>query len=103
MAHIYVTDHHGTEHRLDAVEGWRVMEIIREHGLPLGGECGGACECATCHVYVDADWLPRLYPRHDEEEGALDRLYEAAETSRLSCQILYSADLAGLRLRLAPA
>lgn len=103
MSHIYVIDHHGTEHRLDAVEGWRVMEIIREHGLPLGGECGGACECATCHVYIEEEWLPRLYPRHDEEEGVLDQLFEVAETSRLSCQILYGPDLAGLRLRLAPA
>ena len=48
--HIHVTDQQGKRHSLDAVEGWRVMEIIREHGLDIKAECGGACACATCHV-----------------------------------------------------
>ena len=50
MSYIFVTDRDGREHRLDAVEGWRVMEIIREHGLPVEAACGGSCECATGHV-----------------------------------------------------
>jgi len=57
---ILVTDRDGVEHSLDAIEGWRVMEIIRDHGLPIKAECGGACACATCHVYVDETWQARL-------------------------------------------
>ena len=63
---IYVTDPDGTEHALDAVEGWRVMEIIRDHGLPIKAECGGACACATCHVYVDEAWLDKIAPMNEE-------------------------------------
>jgi len=53
---IFVTDPQGKEHELEALEGWRVMEIIKDYGLPLKAECGGACCCATCHVYVSEEW-----------------------------------------------
>lgn len=56
MSTIKVIDQHGVSHILDAVEGWRVMEIIREHGFDVAGLCGGACACATCHVEVDGEW-----------------------------------------------
>ncbi len=102
MSHIFVTDREGTEHRLDAIEGWRVMEIIRDHGLPIKAECGGACSCATCHVYVAPEWQERLYEATDEEVDMLDEAFEVEEESRLSCQILFSEELAGLRLQLAP-
>jgi 2Fe-2S ferredoxin len=98
---IYVTDLDGVEHALDAVEGWRVMEIIREHGLPIKAECGGACACATCHVYVDEDWLGKLSPMRDDEEDMLDMAFDLEDNSRLSCQLIMSEDLDGLRLRLA--
>ena len=54
---MFVTVHmpDGTSHRLEALEGWRVMEVIRDWGLAIKAECGGACACATCHVYVDDD------------------------------------------------
>ncbi|MFN3700487.1 MAG: 2Fe-2S iron-sulfur cluster-binding protein [Alphaproteobacteria bacterium] len=99
--YIYVTDLVGVEHKLDAIEGWRVMEIIRDHGLPIKAECGGACACATCHVYVDADWLARVTPKNGEEEDMLDEAMDVQDNSRLSCQIIMSAELDGLRLRLA--
>ena len=54
--HIKVIDHHGTEHTLEALEGWRVMEVIRDWDVGIKAECGGACACATCHVYVDPEW-----------------------------------------------
>jgi 2Fe-2S ferredoxin len=54
---IFLTDLEGTTHAIDAIEGWRVMEIIRDHGFPMKAECGGACACATCHVYVDEEWI----------------------------------------------
>ncbi len=99
---IYVTDMDGTEHALDAIEGWRVMEIIRDHGLPIKAECGGCCACGTCHVYVDEGWIDRLYPMRDDEEEMLDLAFGVVDRSRLSCQIIMSEELDGLKLTLAP-
>jgi len=80
---IYVTDLDGIEHALDAVAGWRVMEIIRDHGLPMKAECGGSCACATCHVYVDEAWLSKVAVMGEEEEHMLDEAFELQENSRL--------------------
>ncbi len=99
---IYVTDRSGIEHELEAVEGWRVMEIIREHGLDIKAECGGCCACATCHVYVDEEWLPKLFPKRAEEEDMLDEAIDPKKNSRLSCQLIMSEELDGLRVTLAP-
>lgn len=89
------------EHRaLDAVEGWRVMEILRDHGLPIAAECGGACACATCHIHVAPDWVNRLHPARDDEEDKLDELFAVGLTSRLSCQIIWESELDGLELEL---
>jgi len=101
MGIIHVTDRHGETHDLEAVEGWRVMEIIREHGLPIEAICGGACECATCHVYVAPEWQKKLYPAREDEEDMLDELPEISQTSRLSCQIIWQEELNGLQLTLA--
>ena len=99
---IVVTDLDGTAHRLPALEGWRVMEIIKDAGQPLKAECGGALECATCHVYVAPSWLARLHPRSSEEEEKLDEAFLVKSNSRLSCQILMSDELNGLEVTLAP-
>lgn len=99
---IFVTDQDGKEHELDALEGWRVMEIIKDHGLPLKAECGGACCCATCHVYVHQDWVDKLYEMQDEEEDMLDEAIDVEDNSRLSCQILMSEELDGLKVTIAP-
>jgi 2Fe-2S ferredoxin len=98
---IYVTDPDGKEHALDAVEGWRVMEIIRDHGLPIKAECGGACACATCHVYVDEAWLDKIPSMRDEEEDMLDEAFDQRDNSRLSCQIVMDETLDGLKVTLA--
>jgi 2Fe-2S ferredoxin len=98
---IYVTDLDGKEHALEAVEGWRAMEIIRDHGLPIRAECGGACACATCHVYVDAAWQNKIPPKREEEEDMLDEAMNVTPASRLSCQIILDESMDGLRLRLA--
>ncbi|MBW3098380.1 2Fe-2S iron-sulfur cluster-binding protein [Pseudohoeflea coraliihabitans] len=100
--HIFVTDREGARHRLEALEGFRVMEIIRDWGLDIKAECGGACACATCHVYVDDQWHGRLAPLAEEEEDMLDSAFDVETNSRLSCQILMSEELNGLELRLAP-
>ncbi len=99
---IYVEDRDGAEHRLEAPEGWRVMGVIRDYGLPIKAECGGALACGTCHVYVDEDWAGKLHPPSDEEEEMLDEAFEVEERSRLCCQILTQEALCGLRVSLAP-
>ena len=100
---ILVTDFEGQTRELDALEGWRVMEIIRDHGLPIRADCGGACCCATCHVYVDPAWVPKLAPASLDERDLLDdQGIGLQENSRLSCQILMSEDLDGLHVTMAP-
>ena len=100
--HISVTDHAGAPHRLPALEGWSVMEIVKDAGLPLKAECGGALGCATCHVYVDAEWYERLPPKRDEEDEKLDEAFAVRASSRLSCQLIMDAGLDGLAVTLAP-
>lgn len=99
---IHVTDQSGKTHALDAVEGWRIMEIISEHGLDIKAECGGCCSCATCHVYVDENWLDKLHDARDDEIDMLDEAFDVEDNSRLSCQLLFSKDLDGLQVTLAP-
>lgn len=101
MGTIKVTDHQGQEHTLAAAEGWRLMEIIRDHGLEMEAVCGGACACATCHVIVDDRWAEKLHPARDDERDMLDDLDSSTENSRLSCQVIWNRALDGLGLRLA--
>ena len=99
---LVVVDRDGEERRLPAEEGWRAMEVIRDWGLNMKAECGGALACATCHVHVDPEWAARLEPPTAEELDMLDGAFDVDETSRLSCQILLTPALDGLKLRLAP-
>jgi 2Fe-2S ferredoxin len=99
---VHITDYEGTRHTLDGIEGWRLMEVIRDYGLPIKAECGGACACATCHVYVSPEWFSKLIPAHSEETMMLDDAMAVAEHSRLSCQIILSPELEGLEVTLAP-
>jgi ferredoxin, 2Fe-2S len=84
------------------------MEIIRDYGmtdrtLAIKAECGGSAACGTCHVYVDPAWLPKLYPPTAEETDRLaDSAFGVEDNSRLSCQILMSEKLDGLKVTLAP-
>jgi ferredoxin, 2Fe-2S len=103
MGLIRVRDKEGSLHQVDAVEGWRVMEILREHGFDVGGLCGGACACATCHVEVDETWAAKLHPARDEEEAMIDTLPAPSPQTRLSCQIIYTPELDGLSVRLLEA
>lgn len=98
---IHVTDQSGADHDLEGLEGWRVMEVIRDWGLNIKAECGGAATCGTCHVYVDEAWLDKLAPASQEEEDLLAAAPDARPNSRLSCQILLSDGLDGLGVTLA--
>ncbi len=102
MAKVFVTDRDGEQHELEGEIGWSVMEIIRENNLPIEAACGGCCACATCHVYVDPEWLAKLSLPDDDENMMLDEAFEVQDNSRLSCQIKYTAELDGLKVTLAP-
>ncbi len=99
---VQVTDREGQAHTLVGLDGWRLMEVIRDNGLPIKAECGGACSCATCHVYVAEAWVSKLAPQSDEEIDMLDEAFDVEENSRLSCQIILDESLEGLNVTLAP-
>ena len=93
----------GVRYLLPGVDGYRLMEIMRDCGLPVPALCGGACACGTCHVFVEPDWLARLPAAQSEEEEKLDSLLHAQPNSRLSCQIIWQKPcLDGLVVSLAP-
>ncbi|WP_432470469.1 2Fe-2S iron-sulfur cluster-binding protein [Amphritea sp. HPY] len=99
---IIITDRNGADHQLAAEDGWGIMEIVREAGLPVKAECGGCCACATCHIYVDDEWLGRIPAPNDEEADLLELAFDVQDNSRLSCQIKMSPDLDGFKASLAP-
>ncbi len=100
MSFISLTDANGKTHQLEAVEGWRVMEILRDHNTGIEGTCGGGCDCASCHVIVADEWAEKLFAARDDELDKLDELAEVYPTSRLSCQIIWSSELDGLSLKI---
>jgi 2Fe-2S ferredoxin len=76
------------------------MEAAKQNGVKgILALCGGACACGTCHVYVDAAWLPMLGAREEMEEGTLESAWQPRDNSRLSCQIHVTANLEGLEVR----
>ena len=101
MTTIYVIEPQGKKHMLEATDGWRVMEVIREAGLPMRADCGGCCACATCHVFVETG-SPALPPMELEEEGMLEESFHKQEKSRLSCQLIVGPEIEGLTVTLAP-
>ena len=103
MPKITYTDKDGKSRTVDAEAGSTVMETAIRNNVPgIEAECGGACACATCHVWVDAKWLPKLTPPTHEELEMLDGAFHVDERSRLCCQIIMSPELDGLELELAP-
>jgi 2Fe-2S ferredoxin len=100
MTTAIVIDSRGERHALEALEGWRLMEIIRDWGIPIGCECGGAASCGMCHVEVAPNWIGRLPPRSAEEEDKLDELPVVTSNTRLACQIIWHDRLDGLEVTL---
>lgn len=101
MAKITFIEPSGKEHVVDAATGLSVMEAAVKNMVPgIDADCGGACACATCHVYVDEAWRARTGKPQAMEESMLDFAYEPKENSRLSCQINVSDALDGLIVRL---
>jgi 2Fe-2S ferredoxin len=102
MALLRVVDRDGVEHEVDAKSGLKVMETLRELDYGVAAICGGMCSCATCHVYVDADWTSRLPAAMSDERELLTELAHYQDNSRLSCQVEFTDELAGLRVTIAP-
>ena len=98
MAKITYIEHNGTRHEVEVKPGMTVMEGARDNNIPgIEADCGGACACSTCHVYVDPAWLEKLPAKDPMEEDMLDFAYEPdPQRSRLTCQIKVSEDLDGL-------
>ena len=87
----------GTRHETEAENGSSVMETAIRNGVPgIIAECGGACTCATCHVYVEPEWVEKTGVPSPMEEDMLDFAFEVQPNSRLSCQIIVSDELDGL-------
>jgi ferredoxin, 2Fe-2S len=103
MPKLTIVTRDGQELDVEGRAGWSVMENIRDNGVDeLLALCGGCCSCATCHVHVDEEWFGRLKPRGADEDDLLDTSDHKIERSRLSCQILFSDALDGLRVTIAP-
>ena len=84
-------------HTIDVQNGLTVMEGAVQNDIPgIDADCGGGMACATCHVYVNDEWLDKLPTKEDGEEDMLDMAFEPKKNSRLSCQIIVSDDLDGL-------
>ena len=97
MAKIKYIEHTGKEHVVDVPEGWSVMEGAVKNLIPgIDADCGGACACATCHVYVDEAWQEKVGGPSPMEEDMLDFGFVVRPNSRLSCQIKVSDELDGL-------
>ena len=101
MPKITYIEHNGKEHMVDVPVGWTVMEGAVKNRVPgIDADCGGACACATCHVYVDPAWKDKIPTREDMEESMLDFALDAQPESRLSCQIKVKEELDGLVVRM---
>jgi ferredoxin, 2Fe-2S len=101
MPKIKYIEHNGKEHEIEVPVGWSVMEGAVKNLVPgIDADCGGACACATCHVYVDPNWLSKLAAKQDMEETMLDFAQDLEPNSRLSCQIKVTPELDGLVVRM---
>lgn len=98
MAKITYIEHNGTRHDVEVANGLTVMEGARDNNIPgIEADCGGACACSTCHVYVDEAWVEKLPAKDPMEEDMLDFAWEPdSAKSRLTCQLKVSDALDGL-------
>ena len=100
MAKITYIEHDGREHVVEVKTGLSVMEGAIRNNVPgIDADCGGACACATCHVYVDEAWAEKAGHAEPMEEDMLDFAFDVRPNSRLSCQIRVRAELDGLIVR----
>lgn len=103
MPVVYVTTREGERRSVIAQSERSIMEVLRDNGFDeILALCGGSCSCATCHVYVEERRLSSLPPMTDDENDLLESSSHRRVNSRLSCQILLSDELDGMRIEIAP-
>lgn len=105
MPQITAIDRDGTEYQLEGRERASFMEILKQGGLAVEALCSGCCQCATCHVFIDEEWMDKLPPMSDAELATLEGEAEEEnmrKNSRLSCQLKWKDELDGIRLTVAP-
>jgi 2Fe-2S ferredoxin len=101
MAKITYIEHNGKSHTVEVKNDLTVMEGAVENNIPgIDADCGGACACATCHVYIDPEWFDKIPETESAEEDMLDVAFEPNKFSRLGCQITVSDDLDGLVVKM---
>ncbi len=99
---LIVTDVDKTVHEIAFNPDDILMHVLRAAEMGILAECDGCCVCATCHIYVDAEWLGKLEPIDDDEEDMLDEACTPQENSRLSCQIQLTPQHDGMKLTIGP-
>jgi ferredoxin, 2Fe-2S len=103
MAKLIVVTRDGKERSLEARPGLSVMQILKDGGVDeLLALCGGSCSCATCHVYLEPAQFAALPPPAESESDLLDGSDRRQPTSRLSCQLHFTAALDGMKVTVAP-
>ena len=101
MAKITYIEHSGKSHVVEVPNELSVMEGAVQNNIPgITADCGGACACATCHVYVDEKWFDKLKKKDEAEQDMLDMAFEPNKFSRLSCQISVSDELDGIIVKI---
>ena len=101
MTKITFIEFDGSEHTVDAKNGLSLMEAAVKNLVPgIDADCGGACACATCHVYIDPDWQDKVGKANEMELSMLDFAEEVKDNSRLSCQVKVTDDIDGIVVRL---
>ena len=101
MPKITYIEHSGKSHSVDVPKELSVMEGAVQNNIPgIDADCGGACACATCHVYVDKEWFDKIPKKKKPEQDMIDMSFKPNESSRLSCQIIVNDQLDGLVVKM---
>jgi len=101
MPKITYIEHNGKTHNVEVPNELSVMEGALQNNIPgIDADCGGACACATCHIYVDEKWFNKLPNKSDAEQDMLDMAIEPNKFSRLGCQITVNDDLDGMVVKM---
>ena len=101
MPKITYIEHNGKSHTVEVPKELSVMEGALQNNISgIDADCGGACACATCHVYVDEKWFNKLQKKEDAEQDMLDMAFEPKKFSRLACQITATDELDGLVVKM---
>ncbi len=101
MPRVTFIEFNGTEHTVDATNGESLMLAAVNNGVPgIDADCGGGCACATCHVFVESDWIEKTGSPDAMESSMLQLAEGVADNSRLSCQINVDDSLEGLTVRM---